>query len=809
MDDIETIDVLEDAITIESNNSTGISNLSNYTEQDNSIELNGTESFVTIEEDELNEELNQITISAFIKPNYTSGSAEFAILSKENSFTLSLNNIITPEHLPKFSVFDGISWTEVIGSTQIEEWSHLVALIDHTTISLYINGTLEDTAQLSEPIFVSGDKLQLTTSDIMTTDSDLVIGAYISNSRGETTLSNHFSGSIDEILIYKEILNELQIDEIYSEFVEQLQFELENPPQIPIKIQNITSTLDHTEIIIGEPVNWIQTIESEVDILNIQVEIPADAENIQVEIIEHNEESLEISQEKMDIIESLPALESDKAERILLESVSMDKLDLVLQEDKDTKLVIINENATEYSLEFETPAPYTTEENNSNEHMFNKTVTVAHDSALHYTDVRSYSDLPENLVHDGIEFSLFWNINGTKTNVTNDPKFHVEFVDTNNNGILDRMFWIVPQLSAQVFEIIGSSSNQSSIISCQDVFLDFEGIPHGAPLSYINNLPQFKDNGITLIAPYDESGPFHTFIIFDSDESRTSDYDLEVNEGNIVIVPENDNDWNNNGIFDDPDDHAAGGIQVYEFDHPRTVKSFVFVDHDNNNFARATAFDVEGNVIKHVNIPNGGESSVQTITMNAPNTVRLEIEYHDSGALTQIDLSCYDEEYVILHGLIRDFMDSHPDFQYVIGDDDGIVNPDLGDGNGAEPDNPAHAKSGPTKTTTSAENFNQWYENVENTNLCQEYDVTLSPNNDGLFEFSDTSFFPIDGELFGNQGRQHNYHFTYEMRGTFEFGTDQTIQVNGDDDIWIFVNHKLIYDGGGVLPPRDSGLLEF
>jgi len=585
IEDIEIIDVLEDIISIEIGNATGIDNLSNYTEQDTSIELNGTESFVTIEEEELNEELNQLTVSAFIKPNYTSGSAEFTILSKENSFTLSLNNVISPEHLPKFSVFDGISWTEVIGSTQIEEWTHLVAIINHTTISLYVNGTLEDTAKLSEPILVSGDQIQLTTSDIMTTNSDLVIGAYISTSRGETTLSNHFSGSIDDILIYKEILNESQIHEIYSEFVEQLQLELEISLLVPIKIQNITSTLNHSEIIIGESVHWIQTIESEEDILNIQVEIPADAENIKVKILEHNEESLELSQEKMDIIESTSKLESDKVERILLESVSMDKIDQVFQEDKDTKLVVINENATEYSLEFETPAPYTTEEDYSNEDMFNKTVTVAHDSALHYTDVRSYSDLPENLVHDGIEFSLFWNINGTKTNVTNDPKFQVEFVDTNNNGIYDRMFWVVPQLSEQVFEIIGSPSSQSSSTACQDVFLNFEGIPHGAPLSYINNLPQFKDNGITLIAPYNKSGPFRTFIIFDSDESGTSDWDLEVDRGNIVIVPENNDDYNGDGIFDDPDDHPAGGTQVYEFDHPRIVKSFVFVDHDNNNLA--------------------------------------------------------------------------------------------------------------------------------------------------------------------------------------------------------------------------------
>ena len=455
IEDIETIDVLEDIISIEIDNATGIDNLSNYTEQDTSIELNGTESFVTIEEEELNEELNQLTVSAFIKPNYTSGSAEFTILSKENSFTLSLNNVISPEHLPKFSVFDGISWTEVIGSTQIEEWTHLVAIINYTTISLYINGTLEDTAKLSEPILVSGNQIQLTTFDIMTTNSDLVIGAYISTSRGETTLSNHFSGSIDDILIYKEILNESQIHEIYSEFVEQLQLELEISLLIPIKIQNITSTLNHTEIIIGESVHWIQTIESDDEILNIQVEIPADAENIKVEILEHNDASLEISQEKIDIIQSIPTLESDKVERIQLESVSMDKIDQVFQEGKDTKLIVINENATEYSLEFETPAPYTTEEDNSNEDMFNKTVTVAHDSALHYTDVKSYSDIPEDLDGKVAEFKLYWMINGSKVDVTQDTRFAVTLVDTNSNGIIDRMEWIVPQLSEQEFVIEG------------------------------------------------------------------------------------------------------------------------------------------------------------------------------------------------------------------------------------------------------------------------------------------------------------------------------------------------------------------
>ena len=111
IEEIESIDVLDDIIS-GIDNGTDIDNLSNATEQDTGIELNGTETFVTIEEEELNEELNQLTISAFIKPNYTNGSAEFVVLSKENSFVLSVNNIISPEHVPKFSVFDGITWTE-------------------------------------------------------------------------------------------------------------------------------------------------------------------------------------------------------------------------------------------------------------------------------------------------------------------------------------------------------------------------------------------------------------------------------------------------------------------------------------------------------------------------------------------------------------------------------------------------------------------------------------------------------------------------------------------------------------------------
>ncbi|MEX2059684.1 MAG: LamG domain-containing protein, partial [Nitrosopumilaceae archaeon] len=461
-EELKTIDLLEEISSIGLDNATNTDNISNNTIYNTGIEFNKTQSFVTIKEQELNKDLNQLTISAFIKPNYTAGSAEFTVLSKENSFVLSLNHILSPEHVVKFSVFDGISWTEVVGSSKIENWSHLIAIINDTRISLYVNGTLEGSTQLSEPIFISGDKLQLTTSDVMVSDSDLILGAYLSTTRGESKLSKYFSGLIDEVFIYKEALTESQIQEIYSHFIEQLEPKLELALLLPIELQNTTSTLSHNEIVIGTPVNWIQTIVlNETNENSIQVELPADAENIQAEMLASNDQSLEIPQANLEVTNSLLG----PIDLIPLDIVTMEKIDDVLQDNEDTKYLMINESSSEYTLEFETPAPYTIEEDNSDEDMFNKTVTVTHDSALHYTDVQSYSEIPEDLVTEDSEFNLYWNINGTITNVTFDPRFQVEYIDTDDNGIADHIQWNVPQLSQQIFQIIASKKISSNVIN--------------------------------------------------------------------------------------------------------------------------------------------------------------------------------------------------------------------------------------------------------------------------------------------------------------------------------------------------------
>ncbi len=264
LEEIETIDILlGESITDLTNTNNVTTNSNNNT----NILLNGTDSYVIVTEEKLNDEINQITISTWIKPEYNHGSPEYTVISKENSFVLSVNNIISPEHVTKFSVFNGISWTEIIGSTQIENWSHLMAIINDTTLSLYVNGTLEGKAVLPETFVISGGEIGTIPADVADSDSDIVVGAYINTLREST--SNVFSGEISNVKIYKNSLTEQQVIEIFlKEFDNYFNSEINSLDQEPIIFVNgngttiqIYESLSLTENISVTPTNNVITIQ--------------------------------------------------------------------------------------------------------------------------------------------------------------------------------------------------------------------------------------------------------------------------------------------------------------------------------------------------------------------------------------------------------------------------------------------------------------------------------------------------------------------------------------------------------------------
>ena len=101
---------------------------------------------------------------------------------------------------------------------------------------------------------------------------------------------------------------------------------------------------------------------------------------------------------------------------------------------------------------------------------------------------------------------------------------------------------------------------------------------------------------------------------------------------------------------------------------------------------------------------------------------------------------------------------------------------------------------------TSSHSFSTWFTSLPLYNAAAYYPITLYPDGEGFYLFESNSFYPIDGELYGNEGQDHNRNFTFVIGADFTYHQcqDQILELQGSDDIWAFIGEDLVIDLGGL-----------